>query len=109
MANKGPHSNGSQFFITFDAATHLDRLHPVFGKVVGGWDVLDKMEAITTDSAARPTKAITIQAVVILQDPFEEYQQPKPEKQKVDPTLMVKRAKTSTNTPLTIGKYMRKT
>ncbi|PJF18782.1 hypothetical protein PSACC_01396 [Paramicrosporidium saccamoebae] len=109
MANKGPHSNGSQFFITFDAATHLDRLHPVFGKVVGGWDVLDKMEATATDSAARPTKAITIQSVVILYDPFEEYQQPKPGKPKVDPTIMVKRAKTSANTPLTIGKYIKKT
>lgn len=74
MANSGPRTNTSQFFITFRAAEHLDNKHTVFGKLVGGESVLDKIEKIapnpTTD---RPVKPITITSVQILTDPFEEY------------------------------------
>ncbi len=44
MANSGANTNGSQFFITFDAATHLNGLHAVFGEVIEGDDVLDLIE-----------------------------------------------------------------
>jgi cyclophilin family peptidyl-prolyl cis-trans isomerase len=52
MANSGKDTNGSQFFILFDAAAHLDGKHAVFGKVVKGLEVLDKLEAIGSESGA---------------------------------------------------------
>jgi peptidyl-prolyl cis-trans isomerase-like protein 2 len=46
MANSGENTNNSQFFITFKATSHLDLKHSVFGKVVGGLAVLDKIEKV---------------------------------------------------------------
>ena len=44
MANAGPNTNGSQFFITFVKTSHLDGRHCVFGKTLTGFDVLDEIE-----------------------------------------------------------------
>eukprot|EP00930_Biecheleria_cincta_P063208 TRINITY_DN4870_c0_g2_i2.p1 TRINITY_DN4870_c0_g2~~TRINITY_DN4870_c0_g2_i2.p1 ORF type:complete len:340 (+),score=64.63 TRINITY_DN4870_c0_g2_i2:28-1047(+) len=54
MANDGPNTNGSNFFISFDAAEHLDRKHVVFGEVFGGLDLLDELEKLETNEQCRP-------------------------------------------------------
>ena len=46
MANSGPNTNNAQFFITFKTASHLDNVHSVFGRVVGGLDVLQAIEGV---------------------------------------------------------------
>lgn len=54
MANSGPGTNGSQFFILYKSASHLNYKHSVFGRVVGGLDVLSLMERVPTDDEDRP-------------------------------------------------------
>ncbi|KAJ2538563.1 cyclophilin peptidyl-prolyl cis-trans isomerase Cyp8, partial [Coemansia sp. RSA 1933] len=73
MANRGPDTNGSQFFILFRPAKHLDGKHTVFGRVVGGLDVLAKMEAVPTDDSDRPVNDIVIQNSSVLVDPYDEF------------------------------------
>lgn len=72
MANSGPNTNKSQFFITFRSAHHLDGKHAVFGKVVGGIASLDEMEKIETDKKDRPKKDIIIEECKVFFDPYEE-------------------------------------
>jgi peptidyl-prolyl cis-trans isomerase-like protein 2 len=73
MANKGKNTNSSQFFILYKPAKHLDRKHTIFGKVVGGLDVLDKMETTPVGEGDRPLEDIVIREVVVFVDPFEEF------------------------------------
>lgn len=96
MANSGPNTNKSQFFITFRSARHLDNKHTVFGRVVGGISVLDEIEMIETDKKDRPLKDIIIEDCKVFFDPYEqadeqlrnerneEIQQAKAEKEKLE-------------------------
>lgn len=85
MANKGKNTNSSQFFITYRETPHLDRKHTIFGKVVGGMEVLDRMEAAPTDpETARPLKDIVMKEVVVFIDPFEEYKKQEKEKERAE-------------------------
>merc|ERR1711959_771852 len=65
MANAGPNTNGSQFFITTVKTSWLDGRHVVFGKVVEGFDVVTKLEAVGSQSGAPSKKAMIAAAGVL--------------------------------------------
>ncbi|KAI7813185.1 RING-type E3 ubiquitin-protein ligase PPIL2 [Triplophysa rosa] len=73
MANSGPNTNKSQFFITFRSCTYLDRKHTVFGRVVGGFETLTALENVESDPKTdKPKSELTILSASVFVDPYEE-------------------------------------
>ncbi len=65
MANSGPDTNGSQFFITTAPAEHLNGRHTIFGEVTEGQEVVEAVSQVETDSADKPVEDVVLESVEI--------------------------------------------
>ena len=65
MANSGPNTNGSQFFVTLAAQPHLDGRHAVFGEVVEGMETVEALGSVETDGDDRPVEDVVLHSVTV--------------------------------------------
>ena len=72
MANSGPNTNGSQFFMTYQAQPSLDLKYTVFGKVIDGFDTLDALERLPVNEKYRPIKETRLRFITIHANPIAE-------------------------------------
>lgn len=68
MANSGPNTNSSQFFVTLASTPHLNDRHSVFGRVTQGVEVLEEIGSVETDMHDRPLDPVTIEKVHLVRD-----------------------------------------
>jgi len=65
MANAGPGTNGSQFFVTVSTPNYLNNKHTIFGEVISGYDQVDKISKVATQPGDRPVKDVVIKSIEI--------------------------------------------
>lgn len=69
-ANSGPNTNGSQFYIAYSKQASLDGVYSVIGRVIHGWETLEKIERLPTGKKHRPLEPPVVQSVTIHANPF---------------------------------------
>ena len=72
MANSGPNTNSSQFFLTYSKQPHLDNKYTIFGRLIDGFELLDKLEKLPVGKNYRPLENVVIEKVTIHANPIAE-------------------------------------